>query len=234
MTISISIKNLSFHIANKTLLDNISLEFIEPKIIGLLSPNGHGKTTLCRCLATIYPTEKGMIQYYEDDKPLKICDIAYLESNFNLLERKSLSKNIQYFASLYNDFDTNKCQEILNKFGINENDSIDSLSLGNKQLFHLSLTLSRKSKVIILDEPLSNVDVIAKDKMVQMILDNYTEDTYIFIATHHIDTMEKLFDHVIFLKSGKVIINEDADTLRNKEAKSIENIFKDVYSNNND
>lgn len=230
MTTLISANKLSFKMGTKNLLQDISFTLDNPKIVGVLSPNGHGKTTLCRCLSGVYPVKKDMIHIYEDNKEIKNPSIAYLEANFNLPNHKSIRKSIKYYKELFPDFDQEKCERSLDKFQINQTDSINSLSLGNKQLFYLSLILSRQSKIVILDEPLSNVDVLSKDRMIQMILDNYSEDTYIFIATHYLSEMEKLFDHVLFLKDGKLIINEDADTLRNERKQSIENIFKEVYS----
>lgn len=229
MSYSLSVENLSFSIGKTKLLDNISFRFKEGKIIGILSANGNGKTTLSRCLAGVYPIKKESMLTKEETNPEKTPTIAYLEHDFNLPNKKNLLKTMKYYKILFPDFDHEKCLKILAELDIDTSKSVNSLSLGYRQLFYLSLILSRNAEITILDEPFSNIDILAREKMIHLLLNSYKENTYLFIATHYIEEMEKIFDHVLFIKDGKIIIDANADELREKQQKSIQTIFKDIY-----
>ena len=93
----------------------------------------------------------------------------------------------------------------------------------------LVLVMSRKAKLYILDEPLGGVDPATRDYILDTILNNFSDDASIIISTHLISDIERILDEVIFIDNGKIIIQSDADNLRNKEKKSIDEIFREMF-----
>ena len=89
--------------------------------------------------------------------------------------------------------------------------------------------MSRKAKLYILDEPLGGVDPATRDYILDTILNNFSDDASIIISTHLISDIERILDEVIFIDNGKIIIQSDADNLRNKEKKSIDEIFREMF-----
>ena len=98
-----------------------------------------------------------------------------------------------------------------------------------KEKFQLALVMSRKAKIYILDEPIGGVDPAARDFILDVILKNYAEDAVVLISTHLIADIEKIFDEVIFLKNGEVVLHEDSEELRTKRQTSIDEIFREEF-----
>ncbi|MFM1534643.1 ABC transporter ATP-binding protein, partial [Helcococcus ovis] len=95
--------------------------------------------------------------------------------------------------------------------------------------FHLTLILSRDAKIYVIDEPISGVDLVSRDVILNAILKNVEKDRILVITTHLVDEMESLFDDVVFLSKGKKILEGNAEQLREEKGKTIAEIFKDIY-----
>ena len=98
-----------------------------------------------------------------------------------------------------------------------------------KEKFQLTLVMSRKAKIYILDEPIGGVDPAARDLILDVILSNYAEDAIVLLSTHLISDIEKIFDEVIFIKKGLVVLHEDSESLREKRQASIDEIFREQF-----
>ena len=103
------------------------------------------------------------------------------------------------------------------------------MSKGMKEKFQLSLVMSRNAKIYILDEPIGGVDPAARELILNTILDNYASDSLVILSTHLIADIEHIFDSVIFLKEGQVVLHDDVDTIRSEKGMSIEAWFKEVF-----
>jgi len=91
------------------------------------------------------------------------------------------------------------------------------------------MVMSRNARLYILDEPIGGVDPAARDFILDTILTNYSEDATIFMSTHLISDVERIFDTVIFLKEGEIVLQGDIDNIREKEGKSIDELFREVF-----
>ena len=100
------------------------------------------------------------------------------------------------------------------------------MSKGMQEKVQLVLVMSREADLYILDEPLGGVDPATRDYILDTILSNFKDGSSVLISTHLISDIERILDEVIFIDSGKIILQEDADTLRNKEKESIDEIFR--------
>src|SRR5690606_14372822 len=113
---------------------------------------------------------------------------------------------------------------------LNEKERITSLSKGMNERLQLTLTLSRNAKLYLLDEPIGGVDAVARDRIVDASVEFYNEDRSLLIATHLVRDIERIFDEVIFIREGEVVMQQEVEELRMKYGKSVDDMFKEVYA----
>jgi ABC-2 type transport system ATP-binding protein len=94
----------------------------------------------------------------------------------------------------------------------------------------LTLAMSRDAKLYLLDEPIGGVDPIARDKILDAILEFYNEDSSMIISTHLVKDIERIFDEVIFIREGSIVMQEEVENLRLKHGKSVDDLFKEVFA----
>ena len=207
-------------------LNNVSMTLASGKIIGLLGPNGSGKTTLIKII-------NGLLKDYEgevlvDGKNVGIDSrkiISYLPDE-NYFQDWMYIKDV---LSIFSDFDKENCLTLMNRFKLDKGMKIKEMSKGMKEKFQLSLVMSRKAKLYILDEPIAGVDPAAREVILDVILNNYEEDALVLISTHLISDLETIFDDVVFLKDGEIVLHQSTEDLRLERKQSIDEAFREVF-----
>ena len=117
----------------------------------------------------------------------------------------------------------------MNRFKLDKGMKIKEMSKGMKEKFQLSLVMSRKAKLYILDEPIDGVDPAAREVILDVILNNYEEDALVLISTHLISDLETIFDDVVFLKDGEIVLHQSTEDLRLERKQSIDEAFREVF-----
>lgn len=226
----VKITNLTKKYENKAALSNLSLTLESGHIIGLLGPNGSGKTTLIKILTGAITDYEGAVTINgKAVGPESKALVSYLPDTTYFSPWMCPLDMIALFKDFYADFDEHKCLEMLKRLGLNEKQKIKTMSKGMIEKFQLCLVMSRNAKLYILDEPIGGVDPAARDYILDTILMNYNEDATIFMSTHLISDVERIFDTVIFLKEGQIVLEGDIDNIRTKEEKSIDQLFREVF-----
>ena len=133
------------------------------------------------------------------------------------------------FRDFYSDFDEEKANQLLNDLNLKLTDRLKNLSKGNKEKVQLILVMSRKADLYVLDEPIGGVDPAARDYILKTIIQNRSSDSSVLISTHLISDIEDILDDVIFIKDSEILLQEDAQKLRQKHNKSIDHIFRDQF-----
>jgi len=226
----IEIKNVTKTYDGKPALINVNLSLQSGKIIGLLGPNGSGKTTLIKILNGLLRDYKGEVLI--DGNPVNEISkslVSYLPDRNYLPNWTNAEGAIKIFKDLYQDFDEAKMRSLFAKLNLDPKQPLKKMSKGMKEKFQLALVMSRNAKIYILDEPIGGVDPAARELILKTILENYAPESLVLISTHLIADIEQIFDSVIFLKEGQVVLFEDVDTIRQTQAKSIEEYFKEVF-----
>ena len=226
----LEIKNLSKSYDNKEVLKNINLNISSGKIVGLLGKNGAGKTTLIKLINDLLVPTSGEIlvngnRIGVDSKKV----ISYLPEKTYLNKQMKVSEVIDYFKDFYDDFDEIKAKKLLKDLDLNIDFKLSKMSKGMQEKVQLVLVMSRNADLYILDEPLGGVDPATRDYILDTILSNFNENASIIISTHLISDIERILDEVIFIDKGKIILQSDADKLRNKEGYSIDEIFRRMF-----
>ena len=133
------------------------------------------------------------------------------------------------FKDMYPDFDEQRLFDLFNKLKIDPKQKLKTMSKGMKERFHLAFVMARKAHIYILDEPIGGVDPAARELILNTILDNYNPNSLVILSTHIISEIEQIFDSVLFLKDGALVLNDEVEELRRKNQKSIDELFKEVF-----
>lgn len=211
-------------------LQGVDLSIDAGGIVGLLGPNGSGKTTLIKlCMGMLQPSQGEIFVCGKRPSPETKAVTAYLPDANYLSKWMRVEQQIGYYADFFPDFQRDKAVERLSRLGINLKQKIKTLSKGNQEKLGLILTMSREAKLYILDEPIAGVDPAARDYILEMILSNKPQDATIFLCTHLIYDIESVLTHAIFLNGGKVALDSPVEEVCQREGKSLNDIFREVF-----
>lgn len=226
----LEIENLSKSYGQKQALKDVTLSIPLGKIVGLLGPNGSGKTTMIKILT-------GLISDYTGSAligglapgPETCAAVSYLPDRTVLPAWLSVSDSIKMFKDFYQDFDMARAEDMLDVMGIDKSKRIKTLSKGMVEKLQLALAMSRKAKLYVLDEPIAAVDPAAREFIINTIIKNFGDGSSILLSTHLISDIETVLDYAIFLKEGKIILSEEAENVRARTDKSIDQLFREVF-----
>lgn len=166
-------------------LNNLNLSLERGQIIGLLGPNGSGKTTFIKLINDVLVPTSGEIRINGmapgvETKKL----ISYLPERTYLDETMKVKEIITYFSDFYDNFSSERAYQMLDDLQIDTKARLKTLSKGTKEKVQLILVMSRDANLYVLDEPIGGVDPAARDYILSTILNNYNEDAAILISTH--------------------------------------------------
>lgn len=225
----LEVKDLKKSYGSHQVLKGVSFKIESGKIVGLLGPNGCGKTSMIKSIVGLINDYEGEI-LIEGQKPgvLSKNDIAYLpEKNF-LPAWMTPKAAINYMADFYKNFNKEKAYEMLRTFELPEKQKIKTMSKGQQEKMQLLLVMSREAKLYILDEPLGGVDPVARDFIMETILKNHVQNSTILLSTHLIYDIEGILDRVVMIKGGVLAANTDVATIKAHDM-TVEELFKEVF-----
>ena len=223
-------KNVCKSYGNKEVLKNINLSLPAGKIVGLLGKNGSGKTTLIKAINGLLSIDSGEILI--DGKEVGVESkkiISYLPERNYLNVHEKVKDIIDYFNDFYEDFDEDKVYKLLNNLDIQAEDKLTTMSKGMREKVQLSLVMSRKARLYILDEPMGGVDPATRDYILDTILNNFDDGATILMSTHLISDIERVLDEVVFIDNGQITRCESAEKLREETGKSIDEVFREDF-----
>lgn len=226
----LEIKELKKSYGKKTALDIGNLKFEGGKIVGLLGPNGSGKTTFIKLVSGLLTPSTGSIAVGGMEVGVETkAIVSYLPDANYLFDWMKTKDIVEFFKDFYKDFDEVIALDMLNKLGIDLNQSLKSMSKGTKEKVQLILVMSRRAKLYLLDEPIGGVDPAARDYILKTIISNYNEEAVVIIATHLIGDIENVLDEFVFIDNGKVVLSGNVDEIKEQKGMSIDNLFREVF-----
>ena len=230
MSAILECNNLRKSFGSNHAVSGIDLKIERGRIVGLLGPNGSGKTTIIKLAnGLLSPTEgdiliNGMKPGVETKKI-----VSYLPERTYLNNWMKVRQIIAFFADFYENFKPEKAYDMLKRLNIDPNERLKNLSKGNKEKVQLILVMSRDAELYLLDEPIGGVDPAARDYILETIISNYSENATVIISTHLISDIEKVLDDVIFIKDGKIALTSSVDSIRDEKGKSVDALFREVF-----
>lgn len=226
----INVASLSKSYGKKNVLNDISFQIEEGSIVGLLGPNGCGKTTLIKILTGLIKDHTGTVKIDNDEPgPYTKSIVAFLPDKSYLPDWMRPVDAIEYFADFYQDFDKAKAEKMINDFRLDPKQKLKTMSKGQQEKLCLILVMCRQAKLYILDEPLGGLDPASRSAILDLIMTNYAKNASVLISTHLINDVEKIFNRVLMISDGKLIVNSHVNEIREK-GKSVEEVFKEVFT----
>ena len=211
-------------------LMDVSLNIQPGRIIGLLGPNGSGKTTIIKLINGLLQPSLGNIYIHGQlPSPASKKVVSYLPDTTYLNENMKIVDAFRYFQDFYADFNVQRAYQLLNDLHLHPNQKLNSLSKGNKEKVQLILVMSREADLYVLDEPIGGVDPAARDYILRTIIQNRRPNSSVLISTHLIADIEQVLDEAIFINQGRILLHENTTVMRNQYGKSIDEIFRDQF-----
>lgn len=221
---------LTKYYGSKLALNQVNLNLEPGKIIGLLGPNGSGKTTFIKiCAGLLTPTSGEVLICGNKIGPETKARVAFLPERTYLSTWTKVRDILHFFEEMYDNFQTDVAYKMLADLGINPDDKLRSMSKGTREKVQLILVMSRKADLYLLDEPMGGVDPAARDYILNTIITNYNPEGSILISTHLISDVENILDDVIMIKQGNVVCHDSVDNIRMNYDKSLDHVFREVF-----
>ena len=212
-------------------LDHVNLSLEEGKIVGLLGPNGSGKTTMIKLINGLLQPSAGQILVGGMTPGVETkAGVSYLSDKDFLPDWMTVDGVLRYYMDFFADFDINRANEMLNSLAIIRTQKLGSMSKGTREKVRLILTMARRARIYLLDEPIAGVDPAARDYILKTIISNYEPNALVIISTHLIADVESVLDEAIFLKYGHVVLYDRVDSIYENTGKSVDEYFREVFA----
>ena len=226
----LEIRDLCKNYGATNALNNVNLKIERGEIVGLLGPNGSGKTTMLKIINGLVNNYNGEVRILGQNLNVESKgQVAFLpDSNF-VPQSWSIERLLEFFGDFFDDFNKARALALFRELDINLDSRFKALSKGTKEKVQLCLILSRDAEIYMFDEPIAGVDPKARDLIFRLILDNYNKDASIIISTHLVRDVESILSSAIFLRYGEVVAYDSLANLKAKYGdKNLEDIFKEL------
>jgi ABC-2 type transport system ATP-binding protein len=217
MSIIVETSNVAKSYEGIKALENINISLEENKIYGLLGRNGAGKSTLLKILTSQIFADGGEIKIfgekpYENKNVLK--NICFIRDNGFFSKEFKVRNILDTAATAYPNWDKGFAQELVNKFEINVKKRFKTLSNGAKSIVGIIVGLASRAPLTIFDEPYQGLDSAARHMFYDALIKDYSENPRtIILSSHLIEEMGKIFEKVIIIKQGQLLMVEDTEAL---------------------
>lgn len=236
----VKIEGLTKYYGKFKALDNFSLEVKEGEILGLLGPNGSGKTTTINCLLSLLTYDSGVIKIFDKQMSVNAYDIkrdiGFVMQNVAVFDELTVIQNIDYFCGLYIKEKSKRkklVKEAINFVGLQDciKKFPKQLSGGLLRRLNIACGIAHKPKLVILDEPTVAVDPQSRNYILENIVRLNKEGATVIYTTHYMEEVEKICDRIVIMDSGKEIANGTSEELK-RMSEVRERILFDVASLN--
>ncbi len=216
----INIQHLSKSYGSTKALNDVNLTIPAGRIVGLVGPNGSGKTTMLRAMTGLISYEGNISVLGVEPKDNRaelmrstgvIHDISVLPSWM------TIHQALAFQGGIHSGFNHKRCIELLQKTSIQLDSKVKQLSKGMKTQLHLAMVLATDTRLLILDEPTHGLDILFRKELYSNVLEDYFDsEKSIVISTHQVEEVEHILSDVIFIKSGQIFMYESMENLRQR------------------
>jgi len=209
----ITVTNLIKQFGRFAALRGVSASFDSGRLYAILGDNGAGKTTLLRILAGLVRPTRGAVSILGNADPREVCrEFGYMAHPSLLYDEMSGSENLRYFARLYGMRNDARCVESITAVGLDPElqRPVGQYSQGMRQRMSLARALLHDPKILLLDEPFSNVDIRSAREMVKLLAGMRDRGKTIFVVTHQASLLDGAADEFVWMQTG-LIVNRTPD-----------------------
>jgi ABC-2 type transport system ATP-binding protein len=197
-------------------LEDLSLDLEPGQIMGLVGPNGAGKSTAIRLMTGLLTPDAGEVRVLghamPDNQAVAKRDIGFVSDDMRLFAHATLGWHMKFVASIYPGWDAKYAQELVKRFNLRPEQSVRSLSSGEHVKAVLLLALARRPRLLILDEPTSGMDPVARHEVLSEFMDVLQdEDRSILFSSHNTVDVERVSDRITFIDRGRLVDSSDKE-----------------------
>lgn len=212
-------------------VDGLNLELDAGRIYALLGPNGSGKSTFMKMVVgLIKPTEGKIYLDGEEISDKTRARITYMPTEnyfYNYMRIKDIAS---FYKDFYNDFDEDRMYGLLDRMELHFDGKVRNMSTGMLAKLKVAVAMARNSRVILLDEPLNGIDIIAREHVMNTITGYNNEDKIIIVSSHLVDELEHAAGGAVFIKDGRVVMASNTEDIRSyNDNKSLVDLYKEIY-----
>ena len=212
-------------------VDGLNLELDAGRIYALLGPNGSGKSTFMKMVVgLIKPTEGKIYLDGEEISDKTRARITYMPTEnyfYNYMRIKDIAS---FYKDFYNDFDEDRMYGLLDRMELHFDGKVRNMSTGMLAKLKVAVAMARNSRVILLDEPLNGIDIIAREHVMNIITGYNNEDKIIIVSSHLVDELEHAAGGAVFIKDGRVVMAGNTEDIRSyNDNKSLVDLYKEIY-----
>ena len=212
-------------------VDGVDISLSEGKIVALLGPNGSGKSTLMKMIVGLIKPTSGEI--YVDGESLSDemrNYITYMPTENYFYNYMTIKDIVGFYKDFYRDFNEERFNILLGKMSLEFHDKVRNMSTGMLAKLKVAVAMSRDSKIIMLDEPLNGIDLIARENVIGAISEYMSDDKIIIVSSHIVDELESIADDVIYMRNGQIVECGDIESVKQaNEGMSLVDIYRKIY-----
>ena len=211
-------------------LDGVNLAIDPGKVVGLLGHNGSGKTTMLKIIAGLRRPTSGRVEVLGMAPGVETKKrVAFLSEVNTYYDWMTVDGLLNFVKSFHPDLCLEKAAELKEFMKLKGAAKIGALSKGQQARLKLVVGLSRQADLMLLDEPLAGIDPPSRAKILHALVGELRQEGQtVIISTHEVKEAEPIFDHVVFLREGRNVLEGDAETLRAETGHSMEELFGEV------
>jgi len=224
-------KNITMRFGQKTAVDGVSMTLTPGHVYALLGPNGSGKTTWMKLATGLLKPASGEILW--NGAPVGIesrREIAYMSTEPYFYTWMTVQDVGKYYDDFFEDFDPARYADLLSRMELTPELKTRNLSSGMMAKLKIAVTLARRAKVYLLDEPFNGIDLIARDEIARTIIETAGKEAILVLSSHLIEELEALADHAIFFREGKLILDCDLEEMRSDSGESMAERYRALYA----
>lgn len=207
-------------------IDDVSLEVRVGEVFGFLGPNGAGKSTTIRLLLGLYRPTSGQVRVFDLDPGSEAAKVnrmtGYLPGELSLYPRLTGRQHLDRFASVRSMTDTSYRDELVERFNVELDRPVRTLSKGNRQKIGLVAAFMHRPDLLVLDEPTAGLDPLLQDEFVHLVRESVTAGQTVFLSSHELDEVQRVVDRLAIIKDGRIVVTDSIDGLRRNAPRTIE------------
>ena len=214
----------------KFAVNGMSVAIEDAHIYGLLGPNGSGKSTWMKMAAGLIVPDEGEMTL----DGVKISaetkkHIAYMPTEGYFYSYMKIKDVGRYYQDFFDDFDAQQFEKLIADMDLEMNMKVRNLSSGMMAKLKIAVTMARKAKIYLLDEPLNGIDLLARDEIMKSILEAVDPDVTLVVSSHLVDELERVADAALFMKDGHLVEQCMVEELRISRHKSVVDLYREIY-----
>ena len=226
----LEIAHVTKQYGNKVAVSDATLNVEDGRLVALLGPNGSGKTTLMKMIAGLVSPTAGEIAFDgEKIGPATKRRIAYMPTEAYFYNYMSALDAGHYYRDFFDDFSMERYLRALEEEHLDPKAKIRTMSSGMVAKVKLALTFARDSKLIMLDEPLNGIDIIARERTLALIGKHHTGERMLIVSSHLVDELEAMIDDAVFMQNGVVALAGSAQRIREQYGVGIVEMYRRIY-----